>query len=144
MVMKYYHNGDLFDFIQKSQGREILTEEVGRFFLKQILKAVEYLHENNIIHRDIKLENILIDEDFNLILSDFGLSSRVQRGQMLEDYIGTSTYMAPEIVQQQKYYGQSSDLFAVGVILFCMMVGTYPFQNQAQPTDNHYKYFVNK
>lgn len=74
--MKYYHNGDLFDFLQ-SDGREIITEEVGRYFFKQILKAVEYLHDNNIIHRDIKLENILVDEDFNLILSDFGLSSKV-------------------------------------------------------------------
>lgn len=79
MIMECYKNGDLFDFLQ-GQGRKIITEEIARFFFSQLLTAVEYIHSKNIVHRDIKLENILVDENFNLILSDFGLSTFVERG----------------------------------------------------------------
>ncbi|KRX09483.1 Protein kinase-like domain [Pseudocohnilembus persalinus] len=107
-------------------------------------QAVSHIHKQGFVHRDIKLENILIDDDYKLVLSDFGLSTRVSKGELLTQYIGTSSYMAPEIVAKQDYYGESCDIFALGVILFCLLYQNYPFQGKAQPSDPHYKYFANK
>ena len=64
------------------------------------------MHSNGIVHRDIKLENILIDDDYKLILSDFGLAAQVTKGEKLISYSGTGNYMAPEIVAKEDYYGK--------------------------------------
>lgn len=85
------------------------------------------MHSQGVVHRDIKLENVLIDDDFNVILSDFGLARAGVRAEKMREFIGTSSYMAPEIVAKQEYFGESCDIFALGVILFCLLYQNYPF-----------------
>ena len=94
--------------------------------MKQILEGISYCHENGVCHRDLKPENILIDESGHVKIIDFGFSahSRV----MLTTYCGTPAYMAPEIIKKQSYIGAKADIWALGVMLYLMMIGTLPFR----------------
>lgn len=92
-----------------------------------------------VVHRDLKLENILVDEDFNLKLADFGFAKKVEAaGNLLKSHKGTMTYMAPEIKLGELYDGKQVDVFALGVILFIIVVGLFPFQ-EATLTDYFFK-----
>ena len=97
----------------------------------------------NISHRDLKLENILIDNDFNLKVADFGFATFKKGGGLLNSYRGTQTYMAPEIKEGKPYSGEKVDLFSAGVILFILARGIFPFK-EAKPDDNFYKYIHQK
>lgn len=94
---------------------------------KQMISAVEHMHSRNIAHRDIKLENILVDSrDMTLKVADFGYAS--QGTEQLRSYRGTFTYMAPEIKEGRVYDGAKADLFSVGVVLFILVRGIFPFK----------------
>lgn len=129
MILDYAENGDLFDFLI-SVG-EAMTEELARFYFMQLLSAVEYLHlEQKVVHRDLKLENVLVDGTFNLKVCDFSLAKTFQEGSVVGvfySHVGTERYMAPEIVEGKPYKGSTTDIFAMGVILFVMVVGVMPF-----------------
>ena len=84
---------------------------------------MKYLHEQCICHRDLKLENILIDERNNVKLIDFGFSVSTPLDSKLKIFCGTPSYMAPEIVQKKEYNGFSTDVWSLGVILFLMLTG---------------------
>jgi serine/threonine protein kinase len=89
-----------------------------------------YLHEEGITHRDIKLENILLDCDNNIKLIDFGFSTCYKPQKRIKMFCGTPSYMAPEIVSRMEYYGPPADIWAAGVLLFCLLNGFFPFKGQ--------------
>lgn len=125
IVMELAEGGELFDFVVSS-GR--LSEELSRKYFRQLVSALEYCHGNFIIHRDLKLENILMDEPKrNLKLVDFGLSNIVTPGKLLETHCGSYQYTAPEVMMGEGYVGPASDMWSAGIILYAMVLGSLPF-----------------
>ena len=130
--------GELFDYIANTGA---FTEEVCKFYFKQMLQGIHYIHSRGFSHRDLKPENILLDKNYNVKIVDFGFAcplegrdgSGINRSQ-----IGTPGYMAPEILAKQPYQGQVVDIFALGVILFIMRSGHPPFA-QASEDDRYYQ-----
>ena len=104
-----------------------MGEDAGRFFLHQMLDSVEFMHQRRVVHRDLKLENILIDDNLNLKLADFGFAC-YKNIDTLRSYRGTMTYMAPEIKENKEYKGTQVDMFSIGVILFIIVQGIFPFK----------------
>lgn len=104
-----------------------MGEDAGRFFLMQMAESMEYMHSRRVVHRDLKLENILIDEKLNLKIADFGFAC-YKSIDCLKSYRGTMTYMAPEIKEGKTYKGTQVDLFSMGVILFIIVQGIFPFK----------------
>lgn len=104
-----------------------MGEDAGRFFALQMLDALEFLHERRVVHRDLKLENILVDDQLNMKIVDFGFAS-YKNINCLKSYRGTMTYMAPEIKEGKEYNGTQVDLFSFGVILFILVHGIFPFK----------------
>ena len=128
LLMEYMDGGDLLDAI-KSEKSNYMNEDKARQYFQQIISAVNYLHNKNIIHRDLKPENILIDKKNHCIkITDFGLSALIkQKNQILPDIVGTTDYLAPEVIKRIGYLGQSADIWSCGVILFNCVTGTKPF-----------------
>jgi MAP/microtubule affinity-regulating kinase len=122
--LEFVSGGLLFDVCQLIGG---LGEDGGRFFFKQMLTSIEYMNSMKVSHRDLKLENILVDRDLNLKVADFGYAS-FQKTDLLSSYRGTFTYMAPEIKEGKQYSGLKVDLFSAGVILFILIRGIFPFK----------------
>lgn len=117
IVMEYVSGGLLFDLCQ-SMGA--MGEDAGRFFMSQLIDSLEYMHNLRCVHRDLKLENILVDADLNLKIADFGFAC-YKSIDNLKSYRGTMTYMAPEIKEGKTYDGTQVDLFSVGVIIFIIV-----------------------
>ncbi|XP_044157138.1 NUAK family SNF1-like kinase 1 [Bufo gargarizans] len=131
IVMEYASNGELYDFINN---KHQLPESDARRFFRQIVSAVHYCHKNGIVHRDIKLENILLDENLNVKLADFGLSNLYHKNQVLETYCGSPLYASPEIVKGLPYHGPEVDCWALGVLLYALIYGSMPFDNSNYKT----------
>lgn len=123
MLLEYVpHN--FFDVCNTSGA---MGEDASRFFMREIVQAVQYLHnEKQAVHRDLKLENILIDEELNVQVADFGLGAYKNISSLTEHH-GTRTYMAPEIKQGKRYDGRQVDIFSLGVIMFIIAQGCFPF-----------------
>jgi len=96
--MEYISCGDLLSFVKK---RSKLTENIAKFIFKQIIEALYYIHSKGIVHRDIKLDNILIDLQNNIKICDFGVSRQIKKGDVMHDQCGTPAYIAPEILRNQ-------------------------------------------
>lgn len=96
--MEYISCGDLLSFVKK---RSKLTESMAKFIFKQIIEALNYVHAKGIVHRDIKLDNILIDLQNNIKICDFGVSRQIKKGDEMHDQCGTPAYIAPEILRNQ-------------------------------------------
>ena len=124
IVMEFVQGGLLFDLCQTMGA---MGEDAGRFFLHQMLDSVEFMHSRRVVHRDLKLENILIDDNLNLKLADFGFAC-YKNIDALRSYRGTMTYMAPEIKEGKQYKGTNVDMFSIGVILFIIVQGIFPFK----------------
>lgn len=133
LTLELASGGELFDFIAQTGA---FSEPVARYYFKQIIEAFEYLHSKGISHRDMKPDNIMLDEEFNVKIADFGFSSKAASNQSFK---GTRSYMAPEILIGAKYYGHMVDIFAAGIILFIMVTQIPPFQ-MAHPKDGWYKF----
>ncbi|XP_029975608.1 NUAK family SNF1-like kinase 1 [Salarias fasciatus] len=124
IVMEYASRGELYDYIQE---RRRLPEIEARGIFRQITSAVHYCHKNGVAHRDLKLENILLDQDLNVKLADFGLSNHFQKGSVLQTYCGSPLYAAPEIVKGLPYQGPEVDCWALGVLLYALVYSSMPF-----------------
>ena len=133
--MEYAELGDFFNIIS----REKFSENLSRYYSIQILNALLYLKNNDITHRDLKLENIFLTKDFQLKLADFGLSSKYS--PKTHTLVGTKGYMAPEFYDKKIYDSEKSDVFAFGVILFILVLGVPPFEH-AVKEDRHYRCFL--
>lgn len=134
--MQYAENGSLLQLIKKEK---YLSEERSKSFFTQLISAVEYIHGMGVVHRDIKCENIVFDKSFTLKLIDFGFA----RGNMQpvlaggkikpvlsKTFCGSHAYASPEILKSVPYQPQLSDIWAVGVVLYTMVIGRLPFSNE--------------
>ena len=113
----YFHNNNL----------EITEEKVCKIFC-QILSAIEYLHKNYIVHRDIKLENILFDDDGDAKLIDFGFSKYIKNDEYIEGFMGSKLYAAPEMIfSEEKYNAYLTDIWSLGICIYTMLFTDFPF-----------------
>lgn len=124
MVFDYICGGDLFLHLKNA---ELFTEERARFYAAEILLAFEFLHKKHIIYRDLKPENVLIDLEGHVKLTDFGLSKELVGGKT-NTFCGTDEYLAPEIILNESY-NESVDWWALGILLFEMLTGWAPFED---------------
>ncbi|KAJ7819947.1 snf 1 [Mycena olivaceomarginata] len=122
-----YASGELFNYIVQ-HGR--LTEDVGRRFFQQIMAGIEYSHRLKIVHRDLKPENILLDEYLNVKIADFGLSNETVDGEFLATSCGSPNYAAPEVIKGLKYSGPEIDVWSSGIILYVLLCGRLPFEDE--------------
>ena len=141
-VFEYLNNGELYNYVLKIQRR--FPEDISRKIFYDLVKAVETCHKCGITHGDIKLENILLSSSFNIKLIDFGFAKRIDEG-LISSLTGTKGYAAPEcfITSAKEYEGIPSDIFSLGVVLFLLVMGFYPFE-KPNCTDNKYKYIMKK
>ena len=131
IVLEYCGGGDLLQLV-KSRGQ--LTETEGKHIFSQVINGVQACHIKNIIHRDIKLDNLLITTDFSCIkLCDFGVSRSVKPGENIFDQCGTPAYLAPEIVADRGYDPFYVDIWSMGVLLYAILSGTVPFRAKTLP-----------
>ncbi|KAF3922464.1 hypothetical protein AA313_de0207500 [Arthrobotrys entomopaga] len=130
MVIEYA-GGELFDYIVK-HGR--MDETQSRRFFQQIICAVEYCHIHKIVHRDLKPENLLLDDNLNVKIADFGLSNIMTDGNFLKTSCGSPNYAAPEVISGKLYAGPEVDVWSCGVILYVMLCGRLPFDDDYIPT----------
>ena len=117
IMLEYVTGGLLFDVCQTVGG---MGEDGGRFVLSQMLDVLEYMNKKGVVHRDLKLENILVDNQMDLKVADFGFAT-YKKIDKLKSYRGTMTYMAPEIKEGKQYDGRQIDIFSTGVILFIIV-----------------------
>jgi serine/threonine protein kinase len=117
IMLEYVTGGLLFDLCQTVGG---MGEDAGRYFLSQMVEVLGYMQGKGVVHRDLKLENILVDENMNLKVADFGFAT-YKKISKLSSYRGTMTYMAPEIKEAKVYDGKQIDIFSTGVILFIIV-----------------------
>lgn len=127
IVMEYASQGDLYDYICDKRN---ISEREARHFFRQIVSAVHYCHQNGIVHRDLKLENILLDGNGNVKIADFGLSNLYHGDEYLQTFCGSPLYASPEIVNGRPYRGPEVDTWSLGVLLYTMVHGTMPFDGQ--------------
>ncbi|CAG8508634.1 14696_t:CDS:10 [Rhizophagus irregularis] len=130
MVMEYA-GGELFNFIVE-KGK--MSEHDARRFFQQIICAVEYCHRHKIAHRDLKPENLLLDPYQNVKIADFGLSNIMTDGEFLKTSCGSPNYAAPEVISGRLYAGPEVDVWSCGVILYVMLCGRLPFDDEYIPT----------
>ncbi|XP_010258233.1 PREDICTED: SNF1-related protein kinase catalytic subunit alpha KIN10-like [Nelumbo nucifera] len=130
VVMEYVKSGELFDYIVE-KGR--LHEDEARHFFQQIISGVEYCHRNMVVHRDLKPENLLLDSKFNVKIADFGLSNVMRDGHFLKTSCGSPNYAAPEVISGKLYAGPEVDVWSCGVILYALLCGTLPFDDENIP-----------
>jgi len=127
LIMELARGRSLCNFVRGKQNRRLTEVEAVKIF-KQILSAVDYLHKQNITHRDIKMENILVDDQLSAKLIDFGFSICAPPTQKLKIFCGTPSYMAPEIVNRKEYIGPPTDIWSLGVMFYVMLAGCFPFR----------------
>lgn len=138
LILEYYKGGDLFEFALKHRAQT--SPQLIRRMYAEVVSAVSYLHANWIIHRDIKLENILLKYDSGQLLSgrgllrpivtltDFGLAKRIDpEHYMLDTRCGSEDYVAPELIMGLEYDGRATDTWSLGVLLYALMEGRLPF-----------------
>lgn len=131
MIMEYVSGGELFDYIVKN-GK--LQEHEARRFFQQIISGVDYCHRHMIVHRDLKPENLLLDHNMHVKIADFGLSNMMLDGEFLRTSCGSPNYAAPEVISGKLYAGPEVDIWSCGVILYALLCGTLPFDDEHVPT----------
>lgn len=130
LVTEYAKNGEIFDYLA-NHGR--LSESEARRKFWQILSAVEYCHSHHIVHRDLKAENLLLDNHMNIKIADFGFGNFYKTGEPLATWCGSPPYAAPEVFEGQQYEGPQLDIWSMGVVLYVLVCGALPFDGPTLP-----------
>ncbi|XP_032084135.1 RAC-beta serine/threonine-protein kinase isoform X2 [Thamnophis elegans] len=126
-VMEYANGGELFFHLSRER---VFTEERARFYGAEIVSALEYLHSRDVVYRDIKLENLMLDKDGHIKITDFGLCKEgISDGATMKTFCGTPEYLAPEVLEDNDY-GRAVDWWGLGVVMYEMMCGRLPFYSQ--------------
>lgn len=110
-----------------------LKEKQARKFARQIASALDYCHKNNIVHRDLKIENILISKTGDIKIIDFGLSNLFSPSSQLKTFCGSLYFAAPELLQARQYTGPEVDVWSFGIVLYVLVCGKVPFDDQSMP-----------
>ncbi|CAI2376707.1 unnamed protein product [Moneuplotes crassus] len=126
LIMEYADGGELFDYIVNSSK---IDEREACHIFQQIISGIEYIHKLNVVHRDMKPENLLIDNKKTIKIVDFGLSNTFKKEELLKTACGSPCYAAPEMIAGKKYYGPKSDIWSCGVILYALVCGFLPFED---------------
>ena len=138
-MSKYYADGDLFEYCTNKDVDELETSEL----LHQLLKALNYLHDNDIVHRDIKLENVLLeDKEEGLVkLADFGFAKKLPKNSVepLTQVMGTRIYMAPEMMKRDGY-NEKADIWSLGILLYELCCLEYPFNPDWEKDEDNLQY----
>ncbi|NWH61715.1 TSSK1 kinase, partial [Geococcyx californianus] len=131
IVMELGRKGDLLDYIKNTGA---MKEDIARIKFQQLASAIKHCHDLDFAHRDLKCENIILDENLNMKLSDFGFSkylSRDENGRIIlsNTFCGSAAYAAPEVLQGMPYDPKISDIWSLGVILYIMVFASMPFDD---------------
>lgn len=134
IIMEYLPGISLGAYLKNHPNKKV-PEKNCRIIFKQLAKALAYMHQHSIAHRDIKLENIILDDNLIPKLIDFGFSTCIEPHKKVRCFVievkifcGTPSYMAPEVVQRKEYRGEAADIWALGVLLFVSLTGIFPFK----------------
>ena len=130
MLHEFVNGGQMLDYII-SHGR--LKERSARSFARQICSALSYCHANSIVHRDLKIENILISKTGNIKIIDFGLSNIWSPHSNLNTFCGSLYFAAPELLNARSYTGPEVDIWSFGIVLYVLVAGKVPFDDQSMP-----------
>lgn len=130
MLFEYVNGGQMLDYII-SHGK--LKEKQARKFARQIASALDYCHRNSIVHRDLKIENILISKTGDIKIIDFGLSNLFSPRSHLRTFCGSLYFAAPELLQARQYTGPEVDVWSFGIVLYVLVCGKVPFDDQSMP-----------
>lgn len=130
MLFEYVNGGQMLDYII-SHGK--LKEKQARKFSRQIASALDYCHRNSIVHRDLKIENILISKTGDIKIIDFGLSNLFAPRSHLKTFCGSLYFAAPELLQAKAYTGPEVDVWSFGIVLYVLVCGKVPFDDQSMP-----------
>eukprot|EP00117_Sycon_ciliatum_P050612 scpid17025/ scgid35707/ PAS domain-containing serine/threonine-protein kinase len=125
MVMERHGHGmDLFEFIDQNPR---MDEPLTSYIFRQIAQAIQYLHSNGIVHRDVKDENVIIDDDFNIKLIDFGSAAYMEPSRLFATFCGTLEFCSPEVLLGNRYPGPELEMWSLGVTLYTLVFGENPF-----------------
>ncbi|RMZ77337.1 hypothetical protein DV737_g4389, partial [Chaetothyriales sp. CBS 132003] len=130
MLFEYVNGGQMLDYII-AHGR--LKEKQARKFGRQIASALDYCHRNSVVHRDLKIENILISKNGDIKIIDFGLSNLFSPRSLLKTFCGSLYFAAPELLQARQYTGPEVDVWSFGIVLYVLVCGKVPFDDQSMP-----------
>ena len=126
--MEYASGGNLLTYLIENE----MNEEMARYYFKQILESVKKCHAHNVLHRDLKLDNLLLTADRKTVkLCDFGISRLMKDAEVVIGKCGTPAYMAPEILLDQGYSGLKADIWSLGVIFFALVTNNVPFMSES-------------
>ena len=125
IVMENASGGNLLTAINKMTK---LPENLAKNIFKQLIQTIKYIHNNNIVHRDIKPDNILLELNNTIKICDFGVSKEIKQGKLINDACGTPAFIAPEILKDEPYDPYKTDIWSCGVVLFAMITGFFPFR----------------
>ncbi|KAH1172586.1 RAC-gamma serine/threonine-protein kinase isoform X1 [Mauremys mutica] len=126
-VMEYVNGGELFFHLSRER---VFSEDRTRFYGAEIVSALDYLHSGKIVYRDLKLENLMLDKDGHIKITDFGLCKEgITDAATMKTFCGTPEYLAPEVLEDNDY-GRAVDWWGLGVVMYEMMCGRLPFYNQ--------------
>jgi len=131
-LLRYSIYSFLFHFISAHIDKfGQLSEDEARNFFWQIIAAVEYCHNRKVVHRDLKTENLLLDENLNVKIADFGFSNYAKENQLLCTWCGSPPYAAPEIFEGKEYDGPAIDIWSLGVVLYVLVCAALPFDGES-------------
>ncbi|OAD04000.1 hypothetical protein MUCCIDRAFT_143745, partial [Mucor lusitanicus CBS 277.49] len=136
IILEYASGGELFEYIL---AHRYLKEKDAKRFFAQLISSVQYMHKRKIVHRDLKLENLLLDKNRNIIVTDFGFANQFASAadDMMATTCGSPCYAAPELVVNAGLYaGSAVDIWSCGVILYAMLCGFLPFDDDPSNPDS--------